>query len=412
MNNGEVFTFIYSPPTATDFNEFLRGSVGFLQKAHVILLHDIGLFKQLFRAFAEGVSYRILIHPGMNETPENRLDYAKVERAMNSLRDLQDFLPKAVPLLTRAQFTRIECDRMNSNYMKRDGYTFFDATRMEAESFVDDIPVFRKGLNAIDMPRSVELTKVVAQEYPQCDYAIITALETDEMEKVLGFIEKVGTVRNKIHLIEYGHLKSNAQKKIVYASQAATGMVDAAILATEILTKFNPKYLIMPGVLGGRPEKTAIGDIVVSKKVFTIDKGKYDDDEFKRELEAVNTSNSAVTKFERHKKEITRFIEDQHQFDPRNVNIHFEPIACVRSVIDQEGFFVNSILSVDRKAIALEMESYGIARACEIINDGQCLPIIIKSVMDNTVDKSDANKSYAAWTSATFLRYVLEKDLI
>ncbi|TGV03648.1 5'-methylthioadenosine/S-adenosylhomocysteine nucleosidase family protein [Flavivirga rizhaonensis] len=255
-------------------------------------------------------------------------------------------------------------------------------------------------------------TKVCNAKYPQIDYVIITALEEDEMEKVLPMIKREGKVDNDKHLIEYGHFKNSPTKKVAYASQQETGMMDAAILATEMIVTFKPKFVIMTGVLGGKPDDTKIGDIIVSKKVFTIDKGKIDDDEFEKELENVNTNNAYVTSFIREQKNIKRFIEDENQTRKTPVNIHFEPIACVRSVINKEGYFVENISTVDRKAIGLEMESYGIARACEIVNNGQSIPIIVKSVMDNTQEKTDDAKTYAAWTSAKFIEYVIINDLL
>jgi nucleoside phosphorylase len=251
-----------------------------------------------------------------------------------------------------------------------------------------------------------------AQNYPQCDYAIITALEEDEMEKLLPFIVREGEIFNKKHLIEYGHFKGKETKKIAYASQLSTGMIDASILATELIIRFNPKYLIMTGVLGGKPEDSDIGDVVVANKVFTIDKGKISKLGFKREIEGSNTDGSNVTKFKRDKQKIIDFIRDEDIIYNRNVNIHFGSIACVRQVIDIEGYFEDKISEIDRKAIALEMESYGIARACELVNDGKTIPLIIKSVMDNTQDKTDGSKPYAAWSSAMFVKYILENDLI
>lgn len=248
--------------------------------------------------------------------------------------------------------------------------------------------------------------------YPQCDYAIITALEEDEMAKLLPLIEKEGEIKNDKHLIEYGHFKGKKNKKIVYASQLATGMIDASILATELIIRFKPKYLIMTGVLGGKPEDSNIGDVIVANKVFTIDKGKITKLGFKKEIEGSNTDGSNITKFKREKQKIIDFIRDEDTIYKRNVNIHFGSIACVRQVIDVPGYFEDKISIIDRKAIALEMESYGIARACELINDGKTIPLIIKSVMDNTQDKTDGAKTYAAWSSAMFVKYILENDLI
>ena len=272
--------------------------------------------------------------------------------------------------------------------------------------------------------------------YPQCDYAIITALEEDEMTKILPMIKKEGETANTKHLIEYGHLIKNPNKKIAYASQQTTGMIDAAILATELLTLFNPKFLIMPGVLGGKPNEVNIGDIIVSTKVFTIDKGKltieeilkddsvkeqidiFENEEkafkrvFKKEIEAVSMNSSAITKFIRKKTDILSYINNEDQTRKMNINLLFGPIACVRQVIDQKGYFEENVLVIERKAIGLEMESYSVARSCELVNNGATTPIIVKSVMDNTVVKVDDAKTYAAWTSAMFVKYILENDII
>jgi nucleoside phosphorylase len=249
-------------------------------------------------------------------------------------------------------------------------------------------------------------------ECSHCDYAIITALEKDEMEQVLPFIERERRVPNDKHLIELGHLKKNPSKKIVYVSQQSTGMVDASILASEIILRFKPRIVIMPGVMGGRPGKTKIGDIIVSNKIFTIDKGKLTQDELEKEIESVNIKSSHTTNIERHEKDIIDYLIQQDRTRKNSIRLHFEPIACVRQVIDKEGYFEEKISSVERKSMGLEMESYGIARACELVNEGRTIPLIIKSVMDNTKNKSDDNKTYAAWVSAQCVQFILEKDII
>ncbi|MBW8359583.1 MAG: hypothetical protein K0M63_07260 [Weeksellaceae bacterium] len=246
----------------------------------------------------------------------------------------------------------------------------------------------------------------------QVDYIIITALEQDEMEKVLPLIEKIKKIPNDKHLIELGFFKSKPEKSVIYASQLTTGMIDASILATELIVRFDPKFVIMTGVMGGKPDDTNLGDVVISTKVFTIDKGKVTDDEFRKEIEATSTTSSFTTEITRHRREIIAFISDSDPIHNIRVQLHFEPIACVRSVIDNEGFFVENISTVDRKAIGLEMESYGIARACEIVNGGRTIPMIIKSVMDNTQDKTDGAKQTAAWTSAKVLEYIIANDII
>ncbi len=262
------------------------------------------------------------------------------------------------------------------------------------------------------MQSEIKLEETNSNNYFKIDYAIITALEEDEMEKVLPMFTKTGEITDTKNFIEYGHLKNNPLKKIAYASQHKTGMVDAAILATEIIIKFKPKYLIMTGVLGGKPEETNIGDVVIATKVLEIDRGKITDLGFKKETSTANTDSREIKKIHRNKKDIENHINSNDETRSENIKVHFGPIACVNQVIDIDGFFESSITSVERKAIALEMESYAIVRACELVGNNRTIPLIIKSVMDNTKSKSDNAKPYAAWTSARALEYILEKELI
>lgn len=278
----------------------------------------------------------------------------------------------------------------------------------------DDIKPFTKNVLLGNSNSQTEENKMIKekQSYPQCDYVIITALEEDEMTTVLPMLVKEGKIDDNKKLIEYGYFASNKDKKVAYASQPQTGMIDVSILATEMMIKFRPKFLIMAGVLGGKPEEVSIGDIIVSNKVFTIDKGKQIEEQLKVEIESQTMDSSYIQSFIRAKTNIERYIEDADNTRYKKPSIHFGPIACVRQVIDKKEFFEDRILTIDRKAIGLEMESYGVARACEIVNNGIVTPLIIKSAMDNTIQKVDDAKRYAAWTSATFVKYILENNLI
>lgn len=288
----------------------------------------------------------------------------------------------------------------------------------------EDVLSIQKMLTEIEQKKAakhvqpVTNTKVIVpqkQEHTQMeqiDYAIITALEEDEMEKILPFITKISEIGGSRHLIEIGTLGNNPPKKVVYASQHSTGMVDASILASELILTFKPKYLIMIGVLGGKPEDTKIGDVIIATKVFEVDKGKLSETGFKKESSVATITNKAVKKIHRAKKEIEAHLSNSDQTRATDAKLHFGPIACVNQVIDLQDFFDQKVTSVDRKAIALEMESFAVVRACELLNEGGTTSIIIKSVMDNTSSKNDNNKSYAAWTSARTLEFLLTSNII
>lgn len=281
---------------------------------------------------------------------------------------------------------------------------------------MDEIEEYINIKHSKSLTEETQLEKIVVESQNansiNIDYAIITALEEDEMEKILQLFVRESEVEETINYIELGHLKTNPSKKVVYASQHNTGMVDASILATEILVRFKPKYLIMTGVLGGRPDETNIGDVVIATKVFEIDRGKITDTGFKKESSASSITSKEIKKIHRNKKEIENFIDSQDETRNSNVKLHFGPIACVNQIIDIEGFFESKVTEIDRKAIALEMESFAIVRSCELVNDGKTVPIIIKSVMDNTQKKADNAKPYASWTSARTLEYILKNEII
>jgi nucleoside phosphorylase len=300
--------------------------------------------------------------------------------------------------------------------------------------------------------------------YPQIDYAIITALYKDEFEelhKVFNFpvADQIRTAKKVYHV---GYLKSNNNIKVVAAIPNATGMVDASIIATQMLEFFRPKWLLMSGVCGGAKDYK-IGDIIVAKQIFTFQKGKLSDIKRKDEkgddvkIELFDSNNAKIdynhlydnegnqiaisiekfqvehdsmismnTLFEDtlmpYLESINSSINDEvkkSSFFERDlrVNIVVGPIACSTMVINREGFFEDTIRTVNRKTAAVEMESYGVARACEFANKGETKPIIFKSVMDNTSNKVDSNggmnyKKFAAFTSAQFMKQLFEKNII
>ena len=255
-------------------------------------------------------------------------------------------------------------------------------------------------------------TPIPIENSLQCDYAVITALEENEMEKFRTIIVEEKEIPNEKYLIQYGHLKENKDIKIAYASQQQTGMIDAAIVSSDLILKFNPKYLIMLGVLGGKPDEVNIGDVVIATKVFTVDKGKIDKLGFHPEADSSDIIGAYITKIKSQKKEIERYVADKDETRNNEIKIHFGPIGCVGQVIDLEGYFEKKISKIDRKAVAIEMESYSIDRACKLVNNGNTKPLIIKGVMDNTREKTDDAKPYASYNSVMVLEYLLLNKIL
>ena len=101
----------------------------------------------------------------------------------------------------------------------------------------------------------------------------------------------------------------------------------------------------------------------------------------------------------------------------KRINIEVAPMACSTMVINKDGYFEDTIKSINRKTAAVEMESFGVARACKFGNDGKTKFLIFKSVMDHTFNKTDEVggvnwKKFAAHTSAQFLFHLLNDNVI
>lgn len=298
---------------------------------------------------------------------------------------------------------------------------------------------------------AAEVSKSPAQNYlgiEPVDFGIITALYTNEFDMIEDLFEwttKFSTVKKVYKL---GHPKSDPSKKIVAIHLTETGVVDASVIATQMAEIFRPKIIMMPGVCGG-DISIGIGDVIIAKKVFMFQKGKISDikndkgqliklyDTQGTEVDPENLQDDSgkkvvlnVEKFEIEHSSICELhsairdvlepeidkIKDKinKELKPfsKEINILMEPMACSTMVINKNGYFEENVKTVDRKVIALEMESYGIARACEFANEGKTNFLIFKSVMDNMKDKEDGNKAFAGKTSALFLKYLFEANIL
>lgn len=315
------------------------------------------------------------------------------------------------------------------------------------------IAITKKDLTKTPVTKSVSeeenLTSKIGNEcnYP---YAIFTAL-LDEFEPLNNFIEwdDLKSINTGTTIYKVGKIK-NTEKEIVGTWARKTGMIDAAILITEMIHLFKPKFVIMPGVCGGE-EKTNFRDIIVATDVFLLGKGKIKD-VTEKDIET-NTSQKIelfyngidfnknqlvdkegkpvdiiIEKFEKEnnseescsdieyliKPNSPKILEELNKIytEKEKIDLHFEPMACSLSVIDKEDYFECNIKSVDRKTKAVEMESYGVARAVKLANGGKTKFIICKSVMDKTSQKVDGYKKPAANISAQFVKYILENNII
>lgn len=419
-------TFIISQSRESEFLTHIYGTEQFIKNANVIVLHEIRVFKLIYDFFDKDFQFRLMLHPSLKGNSEfKKEDFTYLESQLNTLKETKDFKTVDVPFITRALYVKKLCKEQDKNFIEHDGYTFFDATRMDMDGFEKDIPVFKKpnSKNGKIHVRKNETGGNCLIE--KIDFAILTALyyeELEEIRKVFGLTKK----DNYVFGNNAGFKFEFEGKKILAVSQHQMGMVDSAILATEIMMKFNPEYIIMPGVCGG-DKKTKFGDVVISTKVHLFQAGKLTNNGFLKESAESKIDEITIQKIEQNEKEIVGEIskdigkqinklkvKEDHKFfvfQKNKITTHIAPTACSTMVIDKKGYFEEFIKSISRKMIAVEMEGFGLARATEsILNPTKS--IMIKCVMDNTRAKKDIAKAYAAYVSANFVKKMIEKNIL
>lgn len=264
------------------------------------------------------------------------------------------------------------------------------------------------------------------------DYVIIHALEEEFApfrDFDLSFVEKLDGSNLPIYVTSIVNAASE-KKNLLFARAPNQGMIDSAILTTSLIKQFKPKMVFMTGVCGGDPssQNLSFGDVIIPKQVFTFQKGKVStkddsimsvsDGIFEKELESSILMPGLVQTVENNSAEIIEKINverfskfKQYKKFPNTLKVHTDAMACSTVVVNQKFYFESNIKSTSRKAIAVDMESFGVVRACEVINPSiKCL--ILKSIMDKTIDKNDDAKEYASFTSARFLYHLIENAIV
>ncbi|MBQ0921404.1 response regulator [Hydrogenophaga aromaticivorans] len=246
------------------------------------------------------------------------------------------------------------------------------------------------------------------------DFAVITALNTPELDAVLKL--PYGWVTHHFpddpttyHLGKISSAGKTAT--IVAASAQKKGMAWSSSLATKIILRFRPKLLAMTGICAGVKDKTSLGDVVVADPAWDWGSGKHAESESGSpvfRLSPVQRPLSSVLSGMCH--EISRSAafkqriraDWSHATPAGHFSAHVGPMASGASVIANTSTAA-LISEQNRDLIAIEMEAFAVMAASEYAISPSPMSIAIKSVCDFAdKEKRDDWQSYAAYTSAQF----------
>ncbi len=198
---------------------------------------------------------------------------------------------------------------------------------------------------------------------------------------------------------------------VIAAAAPRMGIAASAVLASKMISTFRPRYLAMTGICAGRLGKSNYGDIVVAEPSWDWGSGKMDSFEgqarfrpLPHQLDMDVDFASSIEQMCDNVELLARIKRDARGKKPdTELRARVAPMASGAAVIANPKI-LEELLDDNRGLMALEMEAYGVASACNGSSKPRPLCLIVKSVCDFAdEDKSDDFQEYAAETSSRFL---------
>ena len=253
------------------------------------------------------------------------------------------------------------------------------------------------------------------QEY-NYDVAIICALENPELAEVKSLPyqwEPYGTVGD---VTDYFTGTFNG-KKLICAAAYEMGMSASAILATKMINRFKPRYLIMTGIAGGVANKGInCGDVVVADPCFDYESGKkvFENGQsvFKPDYKQIrldDTASQILRRLAGQSASLHNIYDSCNYEKPNNsLQIKIGDFGSGAAVLSDPQI-IDRVIQHQRKFIGFDMEAYAVMLSGFLASTPKPITVVMKSVSDFGEGKSDQYQKYAAFTSARVLDLFLKE---
>lgn len=254
-----------------------------------------------------------------------------------------------------------------------------------------------------------------------CDIAIITILkeELTALQKIFQFGEPAE--KNGIVFRTKRFQENSRNYSIICVQPHDYSNLPAAILATRILSEWNPRFIVLVGIAGGvsQREDLQLGDVVISNNVYYVEVEKITDKQklgrpYSIEPPAKEFKNSHQISREKNWQEK---ITETRPGDGTSKVILGDIISGEKLEADHSNTSLQEKLQEHDKMIAVEMESGGVSKA---IYDGSDVWFMAKffavrgisDFCDQEKNNETRNvwRNYAAETAAAYA-YELIKNL-
>jgi len=255
-----------------------------------------------------------------------------------------------------------------------------------------------------------------AQEF-ESDIGIICALEYPELSAVIKTFggaqtwKEIGNSRYT-HIYQETKLHTNTGKqlKVIATTSTSMGLTAAAIATTQLVLQFRPRIVAMIGIAAGTHSgNKQFGDVLVADPSVDYNSGKVALEngirEFLPDPYPLGLNARLRSVLQKYRGNHLLFEEIRKGWTgnvPKVANrLHLGPLGAADQVIDD----ASRVLEIQRnwrKLIGVEMETYGVYRACHESPEPKPRFVSFKAVCDFAAEKTDSWQDYAAFTAARF----------
>lgn len=182
---------------------------------------------------------------------------------------------------------------------------------------------------------------------------------------------------------------------------SSVGAVAAALVTQEAIRRTKAPHVVLLGIAAGVPDRVDLGDVVIPEQILYYESQKLTETaaegapSWRATDERVRVAASVVP------------CLTGLQGKRSSVAVHTDVVIASGEKVVASQDFRDTVCSAHRKTVALDMESYGVARAAE--RNGSRVTVI-KSICDFADSaKNDEFHEFAAATSAAAFRHLVRE---
>ena len=273
------------------------------------------------------------------------------------------------------------------------------------------------GIQYLQKATNISLSTEADEDRFGVDIAIICALEDPEFRAVvdaLGGDSRWKEIRDGRHTHVYRETElvtdGGKRLKVVGISSTTMGLTAAAISTTQLIFRFKPRIVVMTGIAAGtKGGGKQFGDVLVADPSVDYNSGKVVFENGVRDFQPdpypVSLNPRLRTVLARYRGSHPLFGTIRTRWTgkvPPTMNrLHVGPVGAADQVIDDPTRIIE-IQRSWRKLIGIEMETYGVYRACSEAPDPKPRFVSFKAVCDFAAHKTDSWQPYAAFMAAEF----------